>query len=231
MALGTSREWNKWFGRLQPGSDQDIDKWRNDIAQYVAEADSALKDKTKQTQATVDTLKTQYDGLFTKMNAFIAREKVAADSINGKLTKRLATEKQIYAVRSRLQRFLDGNTRMQGTEEYESLRSYIKQIDNGESLSVSDITKMDDALIRVRATAIKTGQAGKSMGDMFSKAMSKYGGWALVTSIMMRAGQAMRQMVVNVRELDTAMTELKKVTDETDSTYEKFFTNAVDRAK
>lgn len=179
----------------------------------------------------MDALKAKYTELQNKMDGFIAKEKASFKSINGELTQRLATEKQIYAVRSRLQRFLDGNTKMQGTEEYKSLQSYLKQIDSGESLKVSDIMKMDDALTRVRATAIKTGQAGKSMGDMFSKAMSKYGGWALVTSIMMRAGRTMRQMVANVRELDTAMTELKKVTDETDSTYEKFFANAVDRAK
>lgn len=49
------------------------------------------------------------------MKGFVAQERAATKSINGELNQRLATEKQIYAVRSRLQRFLDGNTKMQGT--------------------------------------------------------------------------------------------------------------------
>lgn len=40
-----------------------------------------------------------------------------------------------------------------------------------------------------------------------------------------------RQMVDAVREIDTAMTELRKVTDETDSRYERFLDNAATRAK
>lgn len=40
-----------------------------------------------------------------------------------------------------------------------------------------------------------------------------------------------RQMVEAVREIDTAMTELRKVTDETDARYEQFLDNAATRAK
>lgn len=40
-----------------------------------------------------------------------------------------------------------------------------------------------------------------------------------------------RQMVEAVREIDTAMTELRKVTDETDARYERFLDNAATRAK
>ena len=38
-------------------------------------------------------------------------------------------------------------------------------------------------------------------------------------------------MIAAVTRLDTAMTELKKVTDETDATYETFFSNAATQAK
>lgn len=40
-----------------------------------------------------------------------------------------------------------------------------------------------------------------------------------------------RQMVEAVKDIDLAMTELKKVTDETDARYEKFLTDAASRAK
>ena len=43
--------------------------------------------------------------------------------------------------------------------------------------------------------------------------------------------QGLRRVYDNVLQIDTAMTELKKVTDETDGAYEKFLTNASNRAK
>ena len=43
--------------------------------------------------------------------------------------------------------------------------------------------------------------------------------------------RASKQVYHNVVELDTAMTELKKVTDETNATYERFFEGSISRAK
>lgn len=43
--------------------------------------------------------------------------------------------------------------------------------------------------------------------------------------------QGLRRMYDNVVQIDTAMTELKKVTDETDESYDRFLTNAGKRAK
>ena len=48
---------------------------------------------------------------------------------------------------------------------------------------------------------------------------------------MMEAAQVIQEMIAAVTRLDTAMTELKKVTDETDATYETFFSNAATQAK
>lgn len=49
---------------------------------------------------------------------------------------------------------------------------------------------------------------------------------------MFRAGKtAVTEMVRAVSDLDASMVELKKVTDETDSTYERFMDNAADSAK
>ena len=45
------------------------------------------------------------------------------------------------------------------------------------------------------------------------------------------AQDAFRQMFENLKQVDSAMTELKKVTDETSDTYDKFLSNASDRAQ
>ena len=49
--------------------------------------------------------------------------------------------------------------------------------------------------------------------------------------ISMAAVTALRQVWQNVKDIDEAMTELKKVTDETDKAYQRFMTNAADRAQ
>jgi TP901 family phage tail tape measure protein len=47
----------------------------------------------------------------------------------------------------------------------------------------------------------------------------------------MYATQALRSMFEQVKLIDSAMTELKKVTDETEESYNQFLTNAASRAK
>lgn len=47
----------------------------------------------------------------------------------------------------------------------------------------------------------------------------------------MQVYRALKEMVSVVVEVDTAMTELRKVTDETEATYSKFLDNAASRAK
>lgn len=51
------------------------------------------------------------------------------------------------------------------------------------------------------------------------------------TTIIGTIMREIRQMVEAVKEIDTSMTELRKVTDETDARYEKFLTDAATRAK
>lgn len=50
-------------------------------------------------------------------------------------------------------------------------------------------------------------------------------------SVISRLGQAVREMVENVRNVDTAMTELKKVTNETPTSYANYITAASKTAK
>ena len=82
------------------------------------------------------------------------------------------------------------------------------------------------------ANTIKgAGEATQTWGQRLGTLSAKFGTWFSITRVIMAAYRAVRQMVKNVVELDTAMTELKKVTNETDATYEKFLINATHRAK
>lgn len=75
------------------------------------------------------------------------------------------------------------------------------------------------------------GEAAKTLSDRLGGLAKKFASWFTVSQLIMAAYRAMKKMVAAVTEIDTAMTELKKVTDETAATYERFLTNAAGRAK
>lgn len=77
----------------------------------------------------------------------------------------------------------------------------------------------------------RTGNMSDTLGHKIKNMYQRFGGWALVTNSMYKAIEGIRLMVDDVRNIDSAMTELKKVTDETNATYSKFLEGASDRAK
>lgn len=75
------------------------------------------------------------------------------------------------------------------------------------------------------------GENTKTFGERVKGLADKFTSWLTVSQIIMLLYRSMRQMVSYVVDIDTAMTELKKVTDETSSTYIAFLDNATSRAK
>jgi len=106
----------------------------------------------------------------------------------------------------------------------------ISGLSNPDNFNPAGISKLRDEFAAFKTEAEASGATTKSLGQWLSEAYQKFGGWALVTSSMMQAVRTLQQMVEAVRQLDSAMTELKKVTDETNATYEKFFANAAQKA-
>lgn len=94
-----------------------------------------------------------------------------------------------------------------------------------------DIDQYNQALDRWKIAAGKAGAMAESAGQKFSRMLGDKIGYGAIALILMKIRQALGQVYTNVVNLDTAMTELKKVTDETDETYRKFLTNAASRAR
>ena len=77
----------------------------------------------------------------------------------------------------------------------------------------------------------KADLAGKTLWQTFEEKSKKFIGWMSMTFLYSSMFRAFRSAITNVIELDKAMTNLKKVTDETDTTYAKFLNNASTQAK
>lgn len=91
--------------------------------------------------------------------------------------------------------------------------------------------RLKSTLISTKATLQQNGDAAKTLGEKLTGLAKKFASWLGVSQIIMYIYRSIRKMVTAVIELDTAMTELRKVTDETDATYDKFLRNAATRAK
>lgn len=80
----------------------------------------------------------------------------------------------------------------------------------------------------------EAGAAGLKMqtfGDKIKEQFKKYSAYFGVAELFMYAEQGLRSMFEQVKSIDTAMTELKKVTNETDASYNQFLSNAAQRSK
>lgn len=120
-------------------------------------------------------------------------------------------------------------------ESYASqLRSLSQQLTEGK-INQADFAKsfglISDGVTSARKQIRACGEATTSLTDKFKNLASKFGSWLTVSQVIMAAYRTMQDMLRNVVEIDTAMTELKKVTDATEATYDRFLTNAASRTR
>lgn len=95
-------------------------------------------------------------------------------------------------------------------------------------------TRYSNAMREIKGSAEHIRAAGentKTFSDRMGSLASKFTSWLTVSQVIMQVYRALKQMVTAVIEVDTAMTELKKVTDETEATYSRFLDNAASRSK
>lgn len=104
-----------------------------------------------------------------------------------------------------------------------------KELDEcGDATGLKKINKEIDILqSNIKQANVST----DNFATRFKKQWSEYASYFSVASLFMWAEQALQSMFEQVKLIDSAMTELKKVTDETDASYNQFLSNAADKAK
>lgn len=162
--------------------------------------------------------------------------KDAANGLQNLINKKRELEntaplRQVETFRDQMTRFLQSNPKVLDTSLGSEVKGMLTQIESGAKLSTAQLNEMRAAFSRVKVEARQAGVMGKTFSDSVMDAYRRFGGWSIITNSLGHAVYAVKEMITNVVNLDTAMTELKKVTDETDATYEKFFSGAADRAR
>ncbi|MCM1233780.1 MAG: phage tail tape measure protein [Ruminococcus flavefaciens] len=146
-------------------------------------------------------------------------------------TMKMATDSSRLNQVNTMQKWADNNGK--AMKAYgDKIRDVISQM--GDLTTPLEKTKFDNLVTEfktVQKEAIRTGNTGMTTAEKFQNAWSKIGGWSLVTTAFAKIGQSIRKMYNAVVDIDTAMTNLYKVTDETDKRYDKFLKSASKSAK
>lgn len=122
---------------------------------------------------------------------------------------------------------------------YASLEKYIERLEDLRSRADNlSITKIREELTSINkefagtSNVIKAADENtKTLTGRIGNLANKFTSWLTVSQVIMQVYRALKQMVTAVIEVDTAMTELRKVTDETELTYSKFLDTAITRSK
>lgn len=108
------------------------------------------------------------------------------------------------------------------------IRELQSQIDACDDSSLGNLRR---EFQNIKKEAQLAGKTTKTVGDRIKEQFAQYSTYLGVAEIFMWAEQGLRDMFEQVKSIDSAMTELKKVTNETDAAYSQFLSNAGSRAK
>lgn len=142
---------------------------------------------------------------------------------------------QAVNLQKRMASALKNFTAASGTEWYSSIRAGKSELDamlsGVQQLDAARVSQLSAGFTQLTGNIHAANMATKSLGSTIVTNAKKFSAWWGVQSIIVRIVYKIWEMIKTVKELDTAMTELKKVTDETDVAYKSFLTNSAKRAK
>lgn len=136
-----------------------------------------------------------------------------------------------------LRRYVEINKQIQKNPELmASYNSIVDELKTAARSGDQDLmeTTLDSTAQKVaglKAKVQELGLEGKTVGQVFSDLFGQHFSTAIAMGALHLLQGSLQQIYQNVVDIDTAMTELKKVTNETDSTYQSFLTEAGTRAK
>ena len=187
------------------------------VAREQSAAAAKQAEKAKQDAATAAAqAQAEYRSQLDKVNSLLVQTKKNLDSWGASKVGRTSDE---YA---KIQSYVN---------ELEALRTKLilagKATDNFGDEFGNLKTKINSSSAAIR----EAGENTKTFTDRVGGLATKFTSWLTISQVIMQVYRAMKEMVHVVAEVDAAMTELRKVTDETEATYSKFLDTAAVRAK
>lgn len=146
------------------------------------------------------------------------------------LSSQIASISEKKALSNKIQTFLTKNTGIsQGSKD--ELQSYIALLDKSDDIAVPALNNIKNAINRIENAERQAGNLGKSFTDTIKAGVKKFVEWGVASNLVMSAWRNAKKMVDAVYDIDTSMTSLYKVTDETASKYNEFLTSSSAKAQ
>lgn len=181
--------------------------------------------------------KLQQEGIAILQNISLTQEKQATATKVANAEKQEAKQREIDArkeltlaqqqvsLKSQIQNYINSNSKaykVYGSE----LDGLLHRLTAESKLTDEELKEIRHTFIGIKTDVKAAGLSGNTFFDTMKKGFAKFGGWSLITRALMAAYRIFNKMITAVKELDAAMTELKKVTDLTERSYREYLNTA-----
>lgn len=153
-----------------------------------------------------------------------------AESLGATSTLGLGASAEAYKqeLTSAVQAATKGRAQIKAYDAETRTLTYTLKTGKGEFTQyTASVRQADGALMTVRGTTTKAMGVFEALGNK----IKQYSYYLTGSMMIMRAISWVREGVTAVKEIDTALTELKKVTDETEESYDRFLNTAAKTAE
>lgn len=186
----------------------------------TGESGKALDDATK--------LRALQDAA-TSLNSEMAR---LAKQYSDVTTKQQNVAKSANNLAGELTRILQDNPRIRdNTELYSNFVDVIDRLNNVDVKDQQGFAKLQVRAANLKSEFIQLGLNTDTLYTKLSRLFTEHFQTALVMAGIHGIQQGLQEVIANVSNLDRSMTELRKVTDETENTYNQFLDGAAEKAR
>lgn len=115
--------------------------------------------------------------------------------------------------------------------QYSNLMTEFNAINKSAPGAAKNIESVRIKMKGLQTEAQKSGQWGSTLFNTLSSGAQKFASWLTVSQIVMQTINTLKQMFSTAVSINSAMTELKKTSNETSSSYNSFMDRAIDKSK
>lgn len=213
-------------GRLQTYNTEELEKVNTLYTQLIERVKQLKIEGDKASGVKAQQVQKEIQGLYKLIQLTQQHRKELIEERSAQAK----AQQQAVALENSIKAYISANPKAYQTYTAVFDQMISKLQDTGK-LSKGTIDDMRSQFSTLQIVARETGNAGNTIFSMLQKGWEKFGGWSLVTRSMMAAMRTIKQMVSAVTELDSAMTELKKVTDLSEESYRKYVQTASQTAQ
>lgn len=169
---------------------------------------------------------------YAKFNETLSRVKNNLSLVSAE-SKTFVSSLQISTLDNKIASWLKKNSKASKDfgASIDNLRSRLRSLDGSSQDASIKLQQVNKEFNEIKQLAMSSGNIGSSFGSQFKGALSSISKYVSASTIIYQSISALKQMYQNVYNIDTQMTELKKVTNESADAYDSFLRSSGSSAK